>query len=112
MKVPIIDAHAHYGKWFFPIRMNNMQSFEMLMQRFNMEAAVCSSSKAVVYDFVEGNMELHQALDPSSGVYGYVTINPNYSDLSKKEIEKYLGLPEFKGVKFHTAYTGVPINSE
>lgn len=112
MSQPIIDAHTHYGKWAFPIRMNDMESFKRLMRRFNIKAAVCSSSKAVVYDFVEGNRELHQSLDPSSGIYGYVTVNPNYLELSKKEIKRYLELPEFRGLKFHTSYTGVPIDSE
>jgi len=108
----IIDSHAHYGRWFFPIGIVSIESIKELMKRFSIEAAVFSSSKAVVYDFVEGNRELHESLDPSSGIYGYVTVNPNYMDLSKREIEKYLELPEFKGVKFHTSYTGVSIGSE
>ncbi len=112
MSIPIIDAHAHQGKWFFPTRMADMQSFKKLMQRFNIKAAVYSSSKAVVYDFIEGNMELRRSLDPSSGVYGYVTVNPNYLELSRKEVKKYLEQPEFRGVKFHTTYTGIPISSE
>jgi hypothetical protein len=112
MSRPVIDAHSHIGKWFFPIYANTVESFRNLMKRYNIEAAVCSSSKAVVYDFMEGNRELHRLLDPPSGMYGYVTVNPNYPELSKKEIDRYLGLREFKGVKFHTEYTGVPIRSE
>ncbi|RJS87935.1 amidohydrolase [Candidatus Bathyarchaeota archaeon] len=112
MNIPIIDAHAHYGKWFFPIYADSIRSIKNLMRRFNIKAAVCSSSKAIVYDFIEGNRELFQSLDPSSGIYGYVTVNPNYLELSKDEIERYLELPEFRGVKFHTAYSGVPIDSK
>ena len=112
MSQSVIDAHAHYGKWFFPIRAISVEAFKRLMQRFNVKAAIVSSSKAVVYDFVEGNRELSQILNPSEGLYGYVTVNPNYIKLSKKEIEKYLECPEFKGVKFHTSYTSVPISSE
>jgi hypothetical protein len=108
----IIDAHTHMGKWFLPIYAESAESFKDLMRRHGIEAAVCSSSKAVVYDFAEGNRELHRVLEPSSGVYGYVTVNPNYLELSKKEIDRYLGLREFRGVKFHTEYTGVPIRTE
>lgn len=112
MSIPIIDAHAHYGKWFFPIYASDMRSIKDLMLRFNMKAAICSSSKAIVYNLIEGNRELFQSLDPSSGIYGYVTVNPNYLELSKDEIKRYLELPEFRGVKFHTTYSGVPIDSK
>jgi len=112
MSIPIIDAHAHYGKWFFPTYANSIRSIKNLMRRFNMKAAVFSSSKAIVYNFIEGNRELFKSLDPSTGIYGYVTVNPNYLELSKDEIKRYLELPEFRGIKFHTAYSGVPIGSE
>jgi len=112
MMQPIIDSHTHYGGWFFPIRMTNVEDFKRLMKLFNVEAAVASSSKAIVYDLAEGNRELSQVLDPSEGLYGYVTVNPNYLELSKIEIQNYLERSEFKGIKFHTSYTGVPLGSE
>jgi len=111
--MPIIDVHAHYGEWFFPIYRSSNKDIEEAMNRHGIETVILSSSKAITYDMVEGNRDLSRILDSDKGLYGYVYVNPNYPELSKAEIEKYLGNPLFKGVgEIHPDYSGVPVDSE
>jgi len=109
----IIDIHAHYGEWFFPIYRSSKKSIVEMMNHHDIEAVILSSSKAITYDMVEGNMDLDMILDSNKGLYGYVYVNPNYPELSKAEIEKYLANPLFKGVgEIHPDYSGLPVDSE
>ncbi|MEM2088903.1 MAG: amidohydrolase family protein [Thermoproteota archaeon] len=109
----IIDVHAHYGEWSFPIYRSAKKDIEEMMNRHGIEKVILSSSKAITYDMVEGNMDLDSILDLKSGLYGYVYLNPNYPELSKGEIRKYLTNPLFKGVgEIHPDYSGVSIDSE
>ncbi|MEM2057885.1 MAG: amidohydrolase family protein [Thermoproteota archaeon] len=111
--MPIIDVHAHYGEWSFPIYRSAKKDIEEMMNRHGIEKVILSSSKAITYDMVEGNMDLDSILDLKSGLYGYVYLNPNYPELSKAEIRKYLTNPLFKGVgEIHPDYSGVSIDSE
>jgi len=111
--MPIVDIHAHYGEWFFPTYMSRQKDVEELMKRHGIEAVILSSSKAIAYDMVEGNMDLSRILDAGKGLYGYVYVNPNYPELSKAEVNKYLDNPLFKGVgEIHPDYTGIPVGSE
>jgi predicted TIM-barrel fold metal-dependent hydrolase len=109
----IIDIHAHYGEWFFPIYRSSKKSIVEMMNHHDIEVVILSSSKAITYDMVEGNMDLDMILDSNKGLYGYVYVNPNYPELSKAEIEKYLANPLFKGVgEIHPDYSGLPVDSE
>jgi len=109
----IIDIHAHYGEWFFPIYRSSKKSIVEMMNHHNIEIVILSSSKAIIYDMVEGNTDLGMILDSNKGLYGYVYVNPNYPELSKAEIEKYLANPLFKDVgEIHPDYSGLPVDSE
>lgn len=100
----VIDVHAHYGEWFFPIMMTERSRILRLMDAYGIEIAVFSSSLAIVYDMEEGNADLNEFLGGSPRFYGYVVLNPNYVDLSVQEIERYLRSPKFVGVKIHPDY--------
>ncbi len=106
----VIDAHAHYGKWSFPIGSERVEDILEIMERYSIEKSVLSSSLAIVYDFVEGNARLAEAINEPERLYGYVVVNPNYVELSKDEIGKYMELPRFVGLKIHPAYSGQPLN--
>lgn len=101
----IIDVHAHYGEWFFPIYMSKVQRIIDLMDRHGIEKAVFSSSLAIFYDMIEGNAQLNAFLAKSPRFYGYAVLNPNYIDLSAQQIEEYLGAQKFLGVKIHPDYS-------
>jgi predicted TIM-barrel fold metal-dependent hydrolase len=101
----IVDAHAHFGKWYFPISQLTEHDILAYMEREKIDYTVLSSSLAIVYDFREGNRELEKALRGHPQLLGYVSINFNYPKESLEELEHYLGhrdlLPQFVGVKVH-----------
>lgn len=108
---PIIDVHGHLGPWPFPMRNPDGACVRELANRWGITKTILSHTKAIVNDFVEGNAELAKEIQGTDDLYGYVTINPSYPDRSMEEIERYLGLPNFVGVKFHTGYARVSIDA-
>ncbi len=103
---PIIDVHCHLGEWLFPVRSHGKAETLRLMQDCGITLGIFSSAKAVLYDFREGNRELAEALVGEPRMRGYVTINPNYPEESRRELDAYLGRPEFVGIKCHANCTG------
>jgi len=108
----IIDAHAHCGKWFFPIFCESPRQVARLCDRYGIEKAVFSSSRAITYDMESGNLEVSQFIRTDSRFYAYVYLNPGEYDRSRREMEKYLSMPRFVGVKMHPSYSGEPANSK
>lgn len=109
---PIIDVHGHLGSWPFPMRNPDAECVRKLMRRWGISKTILSHTKAIVNDFVEGNAELAKAIAGSDDLFGYVTVNPNYVEQSLREIDKYLHLPNFVGVKFHPGYATTSIDSD
>ncbi|MDH7480862.1 MAG: amidohydrolase family protein [Armatimonadota bacterium] len=108
---PIIDVHAHYGKWPFPMKGTGVDFTLDLMRRRGISKVILSSSYAIVYDFVEGNAQMEKAIEGYPELLGYITVNPNYFDASCRELEKYAKKPNFVGAKIHPAYCRISINS-
>lgn len=106
MKLKAIDAHAHFGRWFFPIYADSIDDIRTLMMKNGIEYCALSSTLAITYDIAEGNEELARHIEGMTMFLGYVVINPNYPDLSRQEMDRYLVKGNFVGVKFHPAYTG------
>jgi predicted TIM-barrel fold metal-dependent hydrolase len=109
--IPIIDVHSHFGKWPFPMRGTGVEFTLELMKRRKISKTIMSSSYAIVYDFVEGNRQMAEAIEGHPELLGYVTVNPNYFDASCAELEKYYKKPNFVGAKIHPAYCRLTINS-
>ena len=109
--MPIIDIHSHYGKWPFPMKDWGIEFSLDLMRKRGISKTVMSSASAIVYDFVEGNRDMAQAIEGHPELLGYVTVNPNYFDASCREIEEYYKKPNFVGAKIHPAYCRRAINS-
>jgi hypothetical protein len=109
--IPIIDVHSHYGKWPFPMKQHGVEFSLDLMKRRGISKTMMSSASAIVYDFVEGNAQMAEAIEGHAELLGYVTVNPNYFDASCRELEKYYKKPNFVGAKIHPAYCRQPINS-
>ena len=98
----VIDVHTHFGKWALPTNCENIGMFLEIMRRNRIAKSIISSSSAILYDFQEGNKELRKIIDSyNKELYGYVVVNPNYFELSKRELKFYLSFKNFVGVKFH-----------
>ncbi len=109
--IPIIDVHSHYGKWPFPMRRWGIDYILEIMRNRSINRTVMSSSYAIVYDFVQGNKQMADAIEGHPELLGYVTVNPNYFEASCRELGAYLKKPNFIGVKIHPAYCRQPTNS-
>ncbi len=102
----LVDVHAHYGKWPFPIREREAEGLLRLMDEAEIETCLLSSVLAIVYDMRQGNRRLAEAISPYRRLRAYVTVNANYLDESCEEMERYLDREGFVGVKIHPGYQG------
>ncbi len=110
--MPVIDVHANWGAWPVPISVASATDINGVLARFDIERCMLSSVEAVYHDFTKGNQLLSEALVDQSRLLGYVTINPNYLEMSLEELKRYLSKERFAGVAFHTEQTGVAINAQ
>jgi len=94
----IIDIHAHYGKWFFPIFKTSIPCILEILRKNNIQKAIMCSSKALFYSPEEGNRELACAVKKAKELYAYLFLNPNYVELARRDIKRYLRMDKFVGV--------------
>lgn len=107
----LIDIHVYYGKWIYPVDKNGINEYIEWMKKTGVEKAIMVSSLAINYDLQEGNAEIAQIVNKHDNLYGYVYVNANYMQESLKELEFYLKMEKFAGIKFHPEYSRVPFNS-
>ncbi|MGC8971074.1 MAG: amidohydrolase family protein [bacterium] len=108
----IIDVHCHYGAWPFAIDNFDINRIKEYLDRFNVIKAIFSSSKAIVYDFREGNRDLIEFLEKDERFYGYLVLNPNYLEESIGEVNRYLDNEKIVGIKLHPAYSKISLDDE
>jgi predicted TIM-barrel fold metal-dependent hydrolase len=106
----IIDAHAHLGKWAYPITQHDAGGLAAEMSQLGISAAVVSHSMAIAYDAEEGNRVLAEEIRNYPQFWGYVGVNLNYLDEAMNELERYLGPNaeqpgKFIGVKVHQLFS-------
>jgi predicted TIM-barrel fold metal-dependent hydrolase len=102
---PIVDVHQHSGPWPFAGKWGGIEQNLHYMERRGIDAAIISSTEAIVDDMVAGNRRLAEDLADHANLYGYLTVNPRTLELSRREIEAYRGDPRFVGFKIHTSYS-------
>jgi predicted TIM-barrel fold metal-dependent hydrolase len=106
---PVIDVHQHTGPWPFAGKWGGIEQNVHYIQRRGIDAAIVSSTEAIVDDMVAGNAHLADDIAGRPSLLGYVTVNPRYPDLSAQQLETYYALPGFVGSKIHTSYSGTPM---
>ncbi|WP_228973366.1 amidohydrolase family protein [Streptomyces sp. DH12] len=104
--MPIIDVHAHVGRWQFHLTAGDADANLRLMDRYGIDHQLVSASEAVVYDAVAGNAALYKALATRPRLHGYAVVNPNRIDESAADLRRCLDTGRFVGVKIHTHYPG------
>jgi predicted TIM-barrel fold metal-dependent hydrolase len=106
----IIDIHGHLGNInFAPFWQADVKKLEEHLERSGVDKLCVSSSKSIMYDVKEGNMELAEALETTDKLLGYVTVNPLFPE-SLDDL-KYLDNSRFIGVKAHPDYHGYNLTS-
>ncbi len=108
----VIDVHIYQGKWHWPLGLDTVSDTIAVMDRCGIDLGIAMSVPALPYDFREGNAELAEQLEGQNRVYGYVTINGHYGADSIAQVERFLGMDRFVGVKIHANYTRIALNDE
>jgi len=109
-KILIIDAHAHIGK-LSPIDREVDAEFIMkVINRLGVDKICVSSSKALFYNFFEGNQDVLKAVKQfPDRILGYSVINPRYGIKAMKEFERCIG-EGMIGLKLHGPLHMYPID--
>jgi predicted TIM-barrel fold metal-dependent hydrolase len=109
----VVDVHQHVGPWPFPGKWGGIELNLSGMARSGIDVAIISSTEAIVDDMVAGNARLAEDLARYPNLYGYVTLNPRFPELSAREMERHAGRRggggPFVGYKVHTSYSGTPM---
>ncbi|GGU26169.1 amidohydrolase family protein [Streptomyces lavendofoliae] len=104
--MPIIDVHAHVGRWQFHLTTGDADTNLAQMDRYGIDFQIVSASEAVVYDAVAGNAALREALETRPRLFGYAVVNPNRAEESAADLRRCLDTGRFVGAKIHTHYPG------
>jgi len=83
-----------------------------MLDKFEIEKCILSSGKAILYDIVEGNAEVAQAVKEDKRLYGSVVFNPNYKSESLEQLRRHLDNPRFVAMKNHPDYSGQELDSK
>ncbi|MEW2084484.1 amidohydrolase family protein [Streptomyces sp. NPDC005283] len=104
--MPIIDVHAHVGRWQFHLTTGDGDTNLRQMDRYGIDLQLVSAAEAVVYDAVAGNAALREVLAQQPRLYGYAVVNPNRPEKSAADLRRCLDTGRFVGAKIHTHYPG------
>lgn len=103
----MIDAHAHLGHWAFPIpNCGTAESLVRMCEKYDMQYCAASATQALTYDMQAGNEEMAEAAQAHEPILAYCYANPNFIEQSVVEMDRYLPLDYFVGVKIHGGYAG------
>lgn len=112
--VRIIDSHGHFGEYyaFYSPENGAAATNVRLMDRLGIESIFVSPMDGWASDFARGNLQTAEAVKEYPGrIYGYVCLNPTYTEQMVPELEKYRDNPAFKGIKFHISINKTPMSS-
>ncbi|MGQ9609326.1 MAG: amidohydrolase family protein [bacterium] len=109
----IIDAHCHMGPYFnFHIPDNDVKGMIEVMDRLGVKIACISPHIGITPDFKKGNdIALRAMHDYPGRFFGYITLNGNYPEDIKDEIDRcyHEGM---RGFKIHPSLHGYPASGD
>lgn len=110
--VLIIDSHCHMGFWKqFHAPKNNAEGMLENMDMLGIDKAFVAPNAAIGPDYIFGNNVIIDALERYPDRFiGYVTVNPNYEDDMKNELDRCFKVKGMKGIKLHPSLHGTPID--
>ena len=97
----IFDSHAYFTDTAFSHGMTTKENIIASKAKYGIDALALISGIAASCDFVRGNADLREVLDVSQGIYGYVTVNSDYSEESRQQQRIYMSRPEFIGAALY-----------
>jgi len=110
---PVIDCHNHLGKWnaFHIPQDGTIEQMINSMDRFGIDQVFITAHGSIGPDYVYGNDMVLDAIKKfPDRVLGYVTVNPNYLEDMKNELDRCFAHKGFCGIKLHPSCHGRPID--
>jgi predicted TIM-barrel fold metal-dependent hydrolase len=102
--IPIIDAHNHLGRWnaFYVPDGGTIEQMIAKMDALGIDRVCVTAHSSIGPDYVYGNdMVLDAITRHPDRVIGYVTVNPNYPEDMRHELDRCFAHPGFRAVKLH-----------
>jgi predicted TIM-barrel fold metal-dependent hydrolase len=111
---PVIDAHAHIGAvWQDEHVYATVEESIHLMDLCGIDKACTSLSRALRFDFREGNRITLDAMRRyQDRIIGFCVADPRRPRESIEELEQRLGADGFRGIKIHISHSGVPYDHD
>ncbi len=111
---PIIDAHAHLGRWFSTyVHAGDAVGLVRSMDRLHIQATAIIAFDAIAADMRGGNAQVAAAMRDYPGRFlGYATVDPNEPEAIQSELERCFDSYGFHAIKFHCATHGYPADGE
>ncbi len=107
----IIDIHGHLGSInLAPFWRADAAKLEEYCEKSGVDTLCVSSSRSLMYDAHEGNLELDAALKATTKLLGYVVTSPVFPD-SLADLALLKSNPKFRGVKIHPDYHGFVLST-
>ena len=110
----IIDCHNHIGDWkAFNAPRNNAEGILASMDTLGVDRASLTAHSSIGPDYRYGNDIVIDAVTryPDRFV-GYVTVNPNYEEDMKNELDRCFKVKGMKGIKLHPGCHGCPVDDK
>lgn len=108
----IIDCHCHMGYWHrFNAPDNSAEGMLESMDALGMDIACAAAHSSIGPDYRYGNdMVIDAVLKYPGRFIGYATVNPNYVDDMKNELDRCFAVQGVKGIKLHPGVHECPID--
>jgi uncharacterized protein len=108
----ILDAHSHIGKWFnFDLPYGSAESMLVTMDALGVDMACVTADSSCTADYVHGNdLAIDAAVRFPDRFMAYCTVNPNYPEDMKNELDRCFRYPGVKGIKIHAGCHLCPID--
>lgn len=110
----IIDCHNHLGAWkAFNIPNNSAEGMLAGMDALGIDKACLTAHASIGPDYIYGNNLVIDALKHYPDRFiGYTTVNPNYEEDMKNELNRCFKMQGMRGIKLHPSCHGAPIDDK
>lgn len=99
----VFDAHAHMGRWAFPVLGDgSAEAMVATMDRLGVHAIALAHHACMGPSPHEGNLLAERAIEPYPGrFYLYCGFSPHYHDEGPVELQRAFEDPRYVGIKLH-----------
>lgn len=108
----IVDCHTHMGPWHnFYVPNGFAEGMLGIMDRVGLNVACVAAMAAIGPDYKAGNdLVLEAVARYPERFIAYATVNPNYPEEMRQELDRCFAFDGVRGIKVHPAFHGCPID--